>query len=201
MIDEREQRPIRRQRALEAERGSGAGFASTACPRDQDRALANTLVGRAIPALRLTAFTGAHRELRRDTDPAAVIYCYPGTVSSPDGGSDSGVGDAAQHQAFDRHRDELNLFALRAIGLSSESEHAQRATAFENRIGHELWSDPDMLLARALGLPTFAQAGVSGYRRLTVVVFAGKIAKAFFPVESPQRTAAQVISWLKATGH
>ncbi len=32
------------------------------------------------------------------------------------------------------------------------------------------------------------------------IAFAGRIVKAFFPVESPQRSSAQVIWWLKATG-
>ena len=161
---------------------------------------AEQLDGRAIPPLRLATFTGTPVELHRDTVRRIVIYVYPGSAYSPDGGSASRAGDAAQHRAFDRHRDELEVRGLTAVGLSSESQRAQRTSVFENRICHELWNDSDLQLAQALGLPTFEHDGVSCYRRLTIVAWGGRIEKAFFPVESAQRSASQVIGWLKATG-
>jgi peroxiredoxin len=163
--------------------------------------LGEALVGRAIPAgLRLTASSGTPIEPRRDTGPAVVIYFYPGTPSSPDGGSDSERADAAQQRAFDRHHDDFSAHALRPIGVSSASERTLRTSVFENRLGHDIWSDPQLLLGQALGLPTFEEAGNAGYRRLTMVIREGQIAKVFFPIDSPERSAAQVIWWLQATG-
>jgi peroxiredoxin len=164
--------------------------------------LCEALVGGMIPSgLHLTAASGPPVEPRRDTAPAVVVYFYPGTSSYPDGGSNSENADAAQQRAFDRHRDDFSALALRPIGVSSASVRALRTSVFENRIGyHDIWSDPQLLLGQALGLPTFEHAGTPGYRRLTMVVRGGQVAKVFFPVDSPERSASQVICWLRATG-
>ncbi len=86
------------------------------------------------------------------------------------------------------------------MGLSSEPASAQYASVCANRVCHELWSDPDLTLAHALGLPTSTDDGVERYQRLTLVVAGGRIETVFFPVEAPQRSAAQVIWWLKVSG-
>jgi peroxiredoxin len=163
--------------------------------------IGDALVGQAIPAgLRLTAIAGTPIEPRRDTDPAVVVYFYPGTAISPDGGADSISADAAQQRAFDRHQEDLSAYALRPIGVSSASERMLRTSVLENRIvHHNIWSDPGLLLGQALGLPTFEQAGQAGYRRLTMVIWGGHVAKVFFPIDSPERNASQVVSWLKVT--
>ena len=59
-----------------------------------------------------------------------------------------------------------------------------------------LLSDPGLLLAQALGLPTFEAAGTTFYRRLTLVARRGRIEKVLHPVFPPDRNAADVIAWL-----
>jgi peroxiredoxin len=205
MIGNSAKRHIRSLRAVQAPlalRGAqGTSIANIGAP-DPRRRFANSLVGRTIPpGLRLTSFVGETVEPRRDTAPAVVVYFYPGTAYSPDGGSDTTSADVAQHRAFDRHHDDFVAHSLRAIGVSSASERALRTSVFENRLGHhDLWSDPKLELAQALELPTFELAGEGGYRRLTMIVLGGSITKVFFPIESPERSAAQAIWWLKATG-
>jgi len=184
-------------------------------PRERRARLADALVGRAIPSLRLTAFSGAPVTLPRDADVPLVIYLYPGAGGAPGGLSPHGLdwaapsaqavagrmADAAQHRAFDSHREQLReRFVVKVVGLSSEPKAVQHASVCADRLCHELWSDPELLLADALGLPTFTDEGARRYRRLTLVVSGGRIEKAFFPVESPQRSAAQVIGWLTAMG-
>ncbi len=162
--------------------------------------LTDALAGCPIPALALRTFKGTPVALARDTEAGTVIYLHPAASCSPDGGAQSTVEDAAQHRAFDRHRDDLAAYGFRAVGLSSASQRAQVASVVKDRICHELWSDQKLLLAAALGLPTFDHEGASWYRRLTIIARAGRIEKAFFPVESPSRSALQVIWWLRATG-
>lgn len=58
-------------------------------------------------------------------------------------------------------------------------------------------SDPELRLARALRLPTFAAGGLTLYRRITLVVEEGTIATAFYPVFPPDRNAAEVLAWLR----
>ncbi len=174
--------------------------AQSLAARERARRLADGLVGRTIPALRLTTAAGALVDLRSEAERAAVFYLYPGVAASPDGVSDTAVADAALHRAFDRHYHDLRARSLNVLGLSSEPEHAQLVRLIEHRVGHELVSDPELRLAHTLGLPTFTDDAVECYRRLTLVAFAGRIAKAFYPIDSPERSAAQVVWWLRVTG-
>jgi peroxiredoxin len=158
------------------------------------------LVGRALPALTLTSAAGTPVSLARDTDPAVVIYAFPGGEESPSEGAAGGRADAAQHRAFDERAPDLRARSLRVLGLSSEPLSDLRRRVLEHRIGHELLSDPEFELARALALPTtHDEAGGERYERLMLVAFAGRIAKAFYPVESPRRSASQVVCWSTAT--
>jgi hypothetical protein len=67
-------------------------------------------------------------------------------------------------------------------------------------VPHRLLSDPGLELAELLGLPTFAVAGRAWYERLMLVACGARIEKAFFPVSSGARSAAQVIAWMTMHG-
>jgi peroxiredoxin len=128
---------------------------------------------------------------------SVVIYMYPGSGSSPDGGEDSPMLDAAQHRAYGAHEPDMSALRLSVVGVSSLFSDAQRESAEASRVTHKLLSDPHLLLARELGLPTFSHGGATWYRRLTMVVRHGRIDKVFYPVRSPARNAAQVVAWAK----
>jgi peroxiredoxin len=188
------------------------GGLEAAAARADARRAASVLAGRALPALSLTSTTGTPVQFARDSDPGAVIYLFPGgdtspppSASSSDGsgnGNASGArADAAQHRAFDERQHDLRTRSLRVFGVSSEPLSDQRTRVLEHRIGHQLISDPELEFARALELPTYTEEGVERYERLMLVAFAGRIAKAFYPVDSPQRSASQIICWLMATEH
>lgn len=185
---------------------AGAGEGPSPCgrvgvgSRGHARGVAGALAGRALPRLALEMSTGEVVWLQGECDLGRVIYLFPGGPWSPDGGSGSGLGDVAQHRAFERHREDLLAYCLTAVGVSSQPARVLEASRVEHRVGHELWSDPGLSLADAVGLPTFIWAGVRWYRRLVMVVRGGRVEKAFFPVASPQRSGAQVLWWLKLTG-
>ncbi|HNC04929.1 MAG TPA: hypothetical protein PLS38_01355, partial [Solirubrobacterales bacterium] len=61
---------------------------------------------------------------------------------------------------------------------------------------YELISDPGLKLAETLRLPTFAISSLTLYRRLTMIIEAGHIAKVFYPVFPPDQDAATVLAWL-----
>ena len=61
-----------------------------------------------------------------------------------------------------------------------------------------LISDPELKLAAALGLPTFAAGGRSFYRRLCLVAEEGVIVKVFDPIAALERNAAEVVAWLES---
>lgn len=169
--------------------------------RERTARLAPGLVGRPLPEVDLVNCEEKKVELPHAGASGLVIYTFPGTLSSPDGGERTVVADAAQHRAFDQARRDLEALSFEIVGMSGEPPRAQRLRVIEHRVCHSFWSDPDLAFARALGLPTFSDSAGEAYRRLTIVARDRRIVKAFFPVDRPERSAAQVICWLKASGY
>jgi peroxiredoxin len=165
------------------------------------RRVADRLVGLKIPCVVLRDHQKNDLQLGAYTAALpVVVYFYPGSATSPVEGDPVALMDALQHRAFRDHRADLEARGYRAIGISSESLSAQRLTTLRNRLPQQLLSDPKLDLAQQLQLPTFALAGKRWYQRLTLVVSARRIEKAFFPVPSPARNAAQVIAWMTMQG-
>jgi peroxiredoxin len=149
-----------------------------------------------IPPLVQPSAQGIALNLSDLAQGCAVFYLYPGSPSSPDDGPDTAMVDAVQHRAFrDRLRD-LTARHVNVVGLSSEALSLQYRSLKANRLTQSLVSDPECQLARTLGLPTFSFEGRMWYRRLTLVVCAGRISKVFFPVPAA-RNADQVLAWMK----
>jgi peroxiredoxin len=190
-----------RRTPLAADRSVGCSDDAPYTP-EHARRVAQGLVGEEIPELEFRTGLGRTVQLARETESGAVIYIYPGVSAVSVDRDMAAFEDGGQHRAFDCEHDALRGYSLKVLGLSSEPQRAARMRVLENRVcNHELLSDPELQLARTLGLPTFTHEGASYYRRLTLVVFEGQIAKVFYPVDSPSRSAAQVICWLRVTGH
>jgi peroxiredoxin len=105
--------------------------------------------------------------------------------------------DSAQHCAFRDSSLKLEALGYRAIGISSQSPKAQTSEIIQNRLAHMLLADPELSLAQLLDLPASIVNGMHCYRRLMLVVSAGVIKKAFFPIEDASRSAAQTATWIK----
>jgi peroxiredoxin len=88
----------------------------------------------------------------------------------------------------------------RPVGISSQSVQGLRRAAADTDAKHMLLSDPDLQLARALGLSTFNVDNTDWDCRLTLVITEGTVAQAFSPVGSARRSAAQVIAWMRGQG-
>jgi peroxiredoxin len=153
------------------------------------------LAGRLLPALTLPSTSGERVKLA-ELD-RAVLYFYPGYVCSPEDGYDSPALDEAQHRAFAHHWSDFLRLNCMALGVSSQSNDEQSVTASALGVGHPLLCDSDRLLAQELGLPTFTVDHIGWYCRLTLVVDDGVIARAFYPVTSATRSAAQAIRWMR----
>ncbi|HXR12651.1 MAG TPA: hypothetical protein VN770_10165, partial [Gaiellaceae bacterium] len=59
-------------------------------------------------------------------------------------------------------------------------------------------SDPERELGAALGLPMFEIAGLTLYKRITLVAEDARIVKVFYPVFPPDANAGDVLAWLRA---
>ena len=77
------------------------------------------------------------------------------SVRSPEDGYQSPLRDSVQHRAFANRRAELVGLGYAIVGVSSQALDVQRRVIADTGVRHMLLSDPDLVLAQTLGLPTF----------------------------------------------
>ena len=112
----------------------------------------------------------------------------------------------ALHQAgipcriFEAASELKELGVSHVFGLSTQDTDYQREAAERLHLPFPVLSDADLKFARALKLPTFEVAGMTLLKRMVLVVDDGVIAKVFYPVFPPDRSAAEVVAWLRRGG-
>ncbi|MES2296967.1 MAG: peroxiredoxin [Pseudomonadota bacterium] len=132
-----------------------------------------------------------------------VIYVYPMTgqpgVPLPDSWDEipGARGCTPQSCGFRDHYTELKLLHTGVLGLSSQMTEYQREAKARLHLPFQLLSDSTMQLQNALRLPTFSVAGMTLFKRLTIIVENGFVKKVFYPVFPPDRNADDVVAWLK----
>ena len=175
-------------------------------PVPVDDGAADHLPGSDVPALALPSTLGGEVDLADAARERVVVYVYPRTGTpgqpSPEGWADipGARGCTPQSCAFRDAREELARHGAALIGISAQTPDEQREFAEREHIPYPLLSDHELVLADAMGLPTFETAGLQLYKRLTFVAEAGAIVKVFYPVFPPDRNAAEVLAWLDARG-
>lgn len=134
-----------------------------------------------------------------------VVYVYPRTgipgEPLPDGWDEipGARGCTPQSCAFREHQADLAACGATVIGISAQPLAEQAAFAAREHIPYPLLSDERLAMAASpLRLPTFDVAGMTLYRRLTMIVEAGRISKVLYPVFPPARNAVEVLTWLRA---
>jgi peroxiredoxin (alkyl hydroperoxide reductase subunit C) len=83
------------------------------------------------------------------------------------------------------------------FGLSTQDNDYQREAVERLHLPFPILSDRNLELARALTLPTFTVAGMTLLKRMVLVIDGGTLTKVFYPVFPPDRSAAEVIAWLR----
>jgi peroxiredoxin len=165
-------------------------------PVPEDDGAADHLVGMELPSLVLESSQGPVDV--RDFD---VIYIYPrsgrpGVPPLPGWDETPGArGCTPQSCAF---RDLYPDLGMPVAGLSAQTLDDQLEFAERNGMPFPVIADPDRKLGAALGLPTFEIAGLTLYKRLTLVAEQGRIAKVFYPVFPPDQNAADVLAYLRS---
>jgi peroxiredoxin len=169
-------------------------------PVPVDDGAAAHLTGAELPDLVLPSSQGAVN--LRDFE---VLYVYPRT-GRPDRpmlpGWDSipgARGCTPQSCGFRDHSAELAALGARVAGLSAQTVEDQIEFATRNRMPFPVISDEWLDLARDPGLHTFDVEGLTLYKRLALIAEAGRIVKVFYPVFPPDRSAQDVLDWLRAT--
>lgn len=154
-----------------------------------------------MPDLRLPSTSGADISVRQPG--TLVLYVYPrtgrpGEPLTPGWDDIPGArGCTPESCAFRDLNAEFERAGARLHGLSAQSLEDQHEFAERVGLPYAILSDPQLELARALDLPTFDTAGMTLYKRLTLIAREGRIQHAFYPVFPPDRHAADVLAWLE----
>lgn len=174
-------------------------------PVPEDDGAADHLPGTKAPQLDLR--TTAGKAIRLDTLGArrTVLYIYPLTgrpgTDLPEGWNTipGARGCTPETCGFrDHFQDLLEVGAGRVYGLSSQDTGYQSEVVERLGLPFDMLSDPALILADALKLPTFEVDGMRLFKRLTLIIRDSVIEHAFYPVFPPNEHAQQVLAWLRA---
>jgi peroxiredoxin len=174
-------------------------------PVPEDDGAADHLTGLALPPLALPSTQGV-LDLAREAEGLLVLYVYPRTGRpgiEPPAAWDAvpgARGCTPQSCGYRDHGAELRDVGARVIGLSAQPLEDQAELAERLGLPHPVASDPELLLAGALDLPTFEFEGRRLYRRLSLVAEGGLIVEVSYPVFPPDENAAEVVAWLRERG-
>jgi peroxiredoxin len=175
----------------------------TDLPVPEDDGAARHLVGTRLPTVSLAATDGSKVDLAKLAG-RTVVYIYPRTgrpgQAMPTGwnGIPGARGCTPQSCSFRDHFEELRALGVRQLyGLSTQDSDYQREAVERLHLPFAILSDADFALQRALRLPTFEVDGMVLLKRMALVIEDGKISKVFYPVFPPDRSAAEVVAWLR----
>jgi peroxiredoxin len=172
-------------------------------PVPEDDGACDHLAGMAIPPVILPSTSGREVSLLDESAVRTIVYCYPRSGMPdrdppPSWNAIPGArGCTPQSCSF---RDEHARFAklgAQVFGLSTQSIEVQRELANRIDLPFELLSDAQLAWTRALNLPTFTFDADVCIKRLTLVLFRGRIEKVFYPVFPPDKSAGEVLEWLR----
>jgi len=163
------------------------------------------LAGLRVPDIALASTDGTDVNLARLRG-RTVVYAYPRTgrpgQALPTGWDaiPGARGCTPQSCSFRDHFNELQTLGVAQLfGLSSQDTEYQREVVGRLHLPFAILSDAQRRLQRALRLPTFEVDGMTLIKRMALVIDDGAITKLFYPVFPPDRSAADVVDWLKSS--
>jgi peroxiredoxin len=172
-------------------------------PAPIDDGATRHLLGARMASVPLQATNGEIVELSSLRD-RTIVYAYPRTgrpgVENPDGWDmiPGARGCTPQTCSFRDHFAELKALGVHNLfGLSTQSPDYQREAVDRLHLPFAILSDEQLTLTRAMNLPTFETSEMTLLKRFTLVIDDGKVEHVFYPVFPPDRSAADVIEWLR----
>jgi peroxiredoxin len=172
-------------------------------PAPQEDGAARHLTGMKLPDLALDATAGPPVNLSK-LKGRTVVYVYPRTgvpgVDALPGWDDipGARGCTPQSCSFRDHFAELKALGVAQLfGLSTQDTAYQREAATRLHLPFAILSDARLALTKALNLPTFTTSGLTLLKRMALVIDDAVIVKTFYPVFPPDKSAAEVVAWLR----
>lgn len=170
-------------------------------PTPVDDGACDHLARTRVPAISLRATSGEIVDLS-GLPGRTVVYAYPrtrppGEQAKADWDMLPGAcGCTPEACALRDHHATLRELGVEVFGLSTQSTAFQREVVDRLHLPFSLLSDEKLELTHALRLPTFAYAGETLIKRLTMVIRDGVIEHVFYPVFPPDTHAEAVVAWL-----
>jgi peroxiredoxin len=175
-------------------------------PVPVDDGAADHLPGLAVPPVALPATDGSVVRFDDPEAPRTIVFAYPRT-GRPDEDPPGGLaawnaipgarGCTPQACAYRDHYAELTGLGVRVFGLATQDTAYQLEAAERLHLPYPLLSDERLAFAHALRLPTFEHAGLTLFKRHTLVIDRGRIEHVFYPVFPSDSDADRVIAWLR----
>lgn len=173
-------------------------------PAPIDDGACDHLVGREMPPVLLPATDDRRVRLDQATTRWTVVYAYPRTgvpnEDSPPGWDmiPGARGCTPQNCAFRDHYAELQSLGATVYGLSTQPTAYQKEMAARLHLPFPVLSDADLVLTKALNLPTFEYGGSVLLKRFTVILSQGLIAHVIYPVFPSNADAPAAVAWLRS---
>jgi peroxiredoxin len=173
-------------------------------PVPTDDGACRHLRGMTVPPVALPSTKGRLVRLDQIDTPWAVVYAYPRTglpdVDTPaDWNAIPGArGCTPQTCAYRDREAKLRALGATVFGLSTQSTEYQQEMATRLQLPFDVLSDSEMLLTRALRLPTFQYGDWTLLKRHTLIIAGGRIEEVFYPVFPSDADAGNVLRWLRA---
>jgi peroxiredoxin len=173
-------------------------------PVPVDDGAAAHLEGSVIPSTRLESTDGGEVDIGELSAGRLVLYVFP-KMGRPDKadppGWDEIPGARGCTQESCAYRDlhqEFRDLGWSVAGLSAQSSDEQKEASVRLHLSFPLFADPERRLGAALRLPTFEAAGMTLYKRQTLVARERRIVKVDYPVFPPQDNASEVLAWIRS---
>lgn len=171
-------------------------------PVPLDDGAAGHLPGKLLPELDLASTRGGRVSLK-NLPGTVVIYCYPMTgvpgIPLPDGWDQlpGARGCTPQSCSYRDHYQELHALGALVYGLSSQESEYQREMADRLHLPFAVLSDAELQLNQLLKLPVFQTAGMTLYKRLTLIIQDGVIEAVHYPIFPSDSDVVWVLEHLK----
>ncbi len=161
------------------------------------------LPGLRLPVLALPSTDGGPVDLSLIAG-RVVVYAYPrtGLPDRPPLVADwdaipGARGCTPQSCGFRDHFDDLRKLGVEAVfGLSTQDTAYQREMVARLHLPFPVLSDVALQLTNALRLPTFEVVHMTLLKRFALVLEDGVVAKVFYPVFPPDKSAEAVVAYL-----
>jgi len=172
-------------------------------PAPPDDGGARHLTGMRLPDVALAATDGTRVNLSTLAG-RTIVYIYPRTgvpgVPLPERWDmiPGARGCTPQSCGFRDHFAELKALGVdHVFGLSTQDTAYQQEAANRLHLPFPLLSDERLQFAGALDLPMLDVAGMRLIKRMVLAIDGDVIVKVFYPVFPPDKSADEVVAWLK----